>query len=146
MRRLSSALLGFARQAGPGSAQTVQAAALDAAPAWECRTAWLRPPPLRAAAAAACATGPAPAVAAACRSSPAAAAHGFHSSSLVAHTADPAPADVASIGRPAERERTCWQCGTQLAGHDLFFCPSCSSVQPTDMDTASDQYFQIFGM
>lgn len=33
-----------------------------------------------------------------------------------------------------------------MGSHDLFFCPGCGSVQPANMDTASDQYFQMFGM
>jgi hypothetical protein len=33
-----------------------------------------------------------------------------------------------------------------MRSHELFFCPECNSVQPANMDTASDQYFQMFGM
>lgn len=39
--------------------------------------------------------------------------------------------------------RHCWQCGTPLEPADIFFCPSCESIQPADPDP---QYFSVFGL
>jgi predicted amidophosphoribosyltransferase len=76
------------------------------------------------------------------------AAHGIASSSRAQHDAQAAQREARPAAANAEplqqqQERTCWQCGTRLASHDIFFCPDCESVQPASPEA---DYFPVFGM
>lgn len=145
----------LARQAAAAEVQNGEVASWDVAPCSN-RAAWLRPPGARAAAAATATSGasrsaatPAAAAAAAADLRQAAhlgAARGITSSSRAQHNPQPAHEEAPAAAAAPEgqrHERTCWQCGTPLATHDLFFCPECKSVQPASMDV---QYFQVFDM
>lgn len=71
---------------------------------------------------------------------------GIASSFRVQHEAQATAQQGAAVAaQPQEQrqERTCWQCGTRLSAHVLFFCPECKSVQPAAPEA---DYFPVFGM
>lgn len=84
----------------------------------------------------------------------------FTAAAAVCSSSEPQPVEAeaepaaapASTRRPQQQQlergaatRNCWQCGAGLGGGDMFFCPSCSSIQPPDND-AEAKYYEAFGL
>lgn len=117
---------------------TTQGSAWETAARDGAAGAWLQPP----AGGSGGGGGPA-AAAAAAAAMPLGGARRVSASLRPQHNAQPAASEQQQHQQQQAYERTCWQCGTRLTAHDLFFCPACESVQPASADT---QYFQVFDM